>query len=381
MAFENLQKQITEGFVAVNKDVNELKTIFAEQSEMVKKQLTAAPKTAASAATSMLREVTRKVIAAQMPEVTESAQAKALTISPVVLAEIKTQYEEVQTLRRDLGVIRQIFGSFNTETKAMLTELKEKAASVKDKLPTDSSLARASIEAGKVKLEQSADTITSRLEKLQDVIDELKIDVTKRNSKPSEAQLSYCQKEAKALAIEISEMSKYIKSVKPIWKKTWEEELQNIVKEQQFLKEQEALLLDLEEDHEALSEVFEQLRKVLELQIKAKPPIREFRITPAEDSSEGMNSVFKQLQSIDVDHNRRLEALQQAERRRDIELSNRIDEFEKELTGFVGSNKLKKTGGAEEVERLRQRKDAQLLRSLFSGPTPSPSVSEDSLPQ
>ncbi|RUP50212.1 actin interacting protein 3-domain-containing protein [Jimgerdemannia flammicorona] len=366
VAFENLQKQITDGFVAVNKDIIDLKTLFSESTEMVKKQLTTAPKTAASAATSMIREVTRKVIAAQNPDVPSSTSPAAREFSPVMIAELKSQHEEVQKLRRDLSIMRQLYTEFQNNTRAMLTALREKAVVVKEQVPTDSSLARTGIEAGKRKVDRSADAITSRLEKLQDVIDELKLDVTKRNCKPSEAQIGYCSKEAEALKDEIAELSAYIRTVKPVWKKTWEEELQNIVREQQFLKEREGLLLDLEEDHEALTEVFDQLKKVLELKPRRVTP-REFRVVPAEEGGEGMNDVFKQVQSIDVDSERRLRALRQAEKLREVELSNRIDEFEKELTGFVENNRLKKTGGTEEAERLRQRKDAQLLKTLFGG--------------
>jgi len=176
--------------------------------------------------------------------------------------------------------------------------------------------------------------------------------------------MAYVATEAEALRTEIEDMSRYIKRVKPTWKKTWEDELQNIVKEQQFLKEHENLLLDLEEDHAALSEVYQQLHQIIQLQAKSKPKPFEFNITP-EEGFEGMSSVLKEVQTIDVDHDRRLRALSQAEKMREQELANRIDDFELELNNFVSSKRLKKTGGAEEAERLRRKKDEALLKSLF----------------
>ncbi|CAB5196785.1 unnamed protein product [Rhizophagus irregularis] len=54
-----------------------------------------------------------------------------------------------------------------------------------------------------------------------------------------------------------------------------------------------------------------------------------------------------------------------AEKQRERDLASRIDEFELELTNFVAQNKLKKTGGAEEAERLRQKKNEETLKQLF----------------
>jgi hypothetical protein len=58
--------------------------------------------------------------------------------------------------------------------------------------------------------------------------------------------------------------------------------------------------------------------------------------------------------------------LEKAEKRREKDLANRIDEFEAELTSFVSESKLKKTGGAQEIERLRQKKNDENLKALFS---------------
>ena len=163
--------------------------------------------------------------------------------------------------------------------------------------------------------------------------------------------------------------------------------MQTVVKEQQFLKEQENLLLDLRDDHADLLHILQQLQKISEIQQqshgkKNNRSIPQFRGSTAGsnnynnndtmsiESSSGeevgdMSNVLKQVSTIEVDHGKRVKALKQAEKMRARELANRIDDFEKELTSFVESRKLKKTGGADHVDRQRERKDKQILRDLY----------------
>ncbi|KAI8582076.1 hypothetical protein K450DRAFT_206561 [Umbelopsis ramanniana AG] len=281
-----------------------------------------------------------------------------------VLSEVKEKLKQVETIRRDMGVVRQLHDGFRSEMQGLIQGLREKSKVLKTQ-PITVTSARKYVDAGKEELDKTAEDITKRLEDLQDTIDELKLDVTSRKCRPSSTQMQHCDDEAKQLQTDIATLSDKIKTVKPMWKKTWEEELQNIVKEQQFLKDQEALLLDLEEDHTAILEVFGQLQKIREIQEKGKPTRREFRIPVSEAGHDGMNSVLKQVTTIQVDPERRLRALNQAEKMRERELANRIDEFEHELTSFVESKKLRMTGGAQEIERQRQKKNQNMLRQLY----------------
>jgi len=60
-------------------------------------------------------------------------------------------------------------------------------------------------------------------------------------------------------------------------------------------------------------------------------------------------------------------ATNERNRGREKELGVRGDEFQSELKGFVGGKKLKLTGGAEEVERVRQRRNELTLKAMFTG--------------
>ncbi|KAI8097338.1 actin interacting protein 3-domain-containing protein [Halteromyces radiatus] len=295
------------------------------------------------------------------------------------------QRDEIEKLQRQVMVLRQAQTELQDERNKLVQDLQDKDQQLKDLTIGDKekealkearkmakatpSEARQYIEQGKEELLTSSDKITMRLEDLQDAIDHLKLDVTQRKCRPSEVQMTHCREERKALADDIEEFGTYIGKVKPIWKKTWEQELQTIVKEQQTLKEQEGLLMDMNDDLEALQEVFENLEKIYAFQEKSRhnapSSIREFRVAPPEDGFEGMTSVLKQVATIDVDHDRRLKALEMADRMRQRELANRIDDFEKELTSFVDHKKLKKTGGAMEIDRLRQQKDKDMIQRLY----------------
>ncbi|KAI8142783.1 actin interacting protein 3-domain-containing protein [Fennellomyces sp. T-0311] len=274
---------------------------------------------------------------------------------------LQQQQEQVEHLRRDLGVLRQVAKEFQQETNALLQELKLKQQEQQQKN------SRRYLDETKLRAESVANAITGRLQDLQDTIDQLKLDVTQRRCRPSTAQLEHCTTEVNALEGQIDRLAQLVRTAKPKWKLTWEQELQQVVTEQQFLKDQEGLLLDLRDDHADLVHVLQQLFKISEIQARGnKKVVPLFRGGGGE---EGMSSVLKQVSTIDVDHQKRVKALQQAEKMRARELANRIDDFEKELSTFVEAKKLKRTGGADHVDRQRQKKDQQILRDLYQSKT------------
>ncbi|KAI9286615.1 actin interacting protein 3-domain-containing protein [Umbelopsis sp. AD052] len=357
----DLQSQIVNGFEAVNTDMAQFRSVIVDTLEGFRQQMTEAQIAMES------REIVSRQQATGDPS---KSAAPSHVIDIKLINEIKTEQQNLHQLKRDLAVVRQMQGEFQTESRDMLEKLKSAVKEREASQPVAAAVAdgpsRRSQDQVKEQLQVSSSAITSRLEELQDVVDEIKLDVTQRRCRPSKAQLTHCSEEADALDKEIKELSRLITTAKPVWKKTWEEELQTILKEQQFIKDQESLVVDLEEDHATLMEVFRQLQKINDIQASAGPTKREFNVAPIPEGFEGMSSVMKEVSLIDVDSSRRLRALNQAEKMRQRELDTRIDEFEHELTSFVDSKKLKKTGGAEEAERERQRKDQLMLKRLYS---------------
>jgi hypothetical protein len=290
--------------------------------------------------------------------------------SKVTAGELKHQWEEIQTLRQDLGILRQIYTEFQTDTKDMLNHATGYASQLKKQANDAPQPARLFIETGKVNLDQKSEGLTNKIEELQDVVEDMKTSVTQRRGRPSESSLTFAEKQCGDIGTGIDELSDYIQTLRPTWKKTWETELQTIVKEQMFLKEQEALLEDLKEDRSSLVQTLGNIVKLLELQDREGPAgkVRDFVFQPAvmDDDMEGLKNVLlEEVRMVEPDSDKRLRAMAQMEKLRHIELTNRLDEFEHELTSFVGENKLRKTGGALEIERQRQQRDSDNLKAMF----------------
>jgi len=76
-----------------------------------------------------------------------------------VVVDLKTQFDEVQNLRRDLGVMRQLYTEFMKQTKESLTTLRGQTQSVKQLASTNVGGARGYIDSGKKKLDIRSQTV------------------------------------------------------------------------------------------------------------------------------------------------------------------------------------------------------------------------------
>ncbi|KAF9145284.1 Bud site selection protein 6 [Mortierella sp. GBA39] len=370
---ENIQRKMDQGFAALSKELSEIKKAqetmeTARQKAAAAAAVKDAPERSAASnpeSSALLRSVVQKVL-------TKNKSAAALTSQgSISAADLKPQQDEVRSLRRDLGVVRQMYTELQSETKTMLGSLAGYTSQIRKQALEQPVSARMFIETGKVKLDKKSEDLTNKIEELQDVVEDMKLNVTQRRGRPSDISMTFVDKQCEETERDLAELSDYIHSIRPSWKKTWEVELQTIVKEQMFLKEQEALLEDLKEDRGSLMQTLGNLKKVVELQDKNGGVLggksREFIFQPQVDGSfEGLKTVMEEVKMIEPDSNKRLKAMAQMEKLRHIELSNRIDEFEEELTTFVGASKLRKTGGAQEVERQRQQRDLENLKAMFA---------------
>jgi len=295
-----------------------------------------------------------------------------------IVSDLKTQFDEVQNLRRDLGIMRQLYTEFMKQTKQSLGTLRTQTQSVRQLATTSVGGARAYIDSGKQKLDTRSQNLLTEVEKLQDAVEVIRDDVIKRHITPKAQFIKSTKKDMGSVATELESLREHIKTIKPMWKKTWEEELQNIVEEQQFLTHQEEFLNDLLEDHKAASEIYGHVEKVISLRNNGSNGIskslrnRSFRPPPQEEGHGGLSTVMMELRgAASVDPERRLKAIEANQKNREKELASRSDEMHSELTEFVGQKKLRMTGGAEEVERVRQKKNDMTLKAMFTGSSTS----------
>jgi hypothetical protein len=206
---------------------------------------------------------------------------------------------------------------------------------------------------------------------MQEEVDELKSDCVIRKCRLDEKKMQRIGEEAKKLQEDIIEFSDFVVQVKPSWKAIWEKELQGIVKEQTFLKEEEGHSAEIEDEYDAMMTVYETLEKLMELQSKNDVIVPlSLQVASAEEvQEEGMGGVLTELQMTvrDDDTNKRISAIQRIEQKRlkkvqqDKEEGN---EFTNELRLFVGNGKLKATGGIAEVERRRKKQDEGNLEKI-----------------
>ncbi|KAH0582873.1 hypothetical protein H2248_010776 [Termitomyces sp. 'cryptogamus'] len=299
-----------------------------------------------------------------------------------VVTDLKTQFDEVQNLRRDLGIMRQLYTHFMKQTQESLSTLRTQTSSVKQIALTNVGGARGYIDTGKKKLDSRSQNVLTEVEKLLDTVDNMKDDVIKRQITPKELVVKTVKREIDSVHKELESLTEHIKTIKPMWKKTWEEELQNIVEEQQFLTHQEEFLNDLVGDHKAAVEIFGHIDKVISLRNPGpngtiKPRSRTFRPPPPSEG-DGLSNVMLEIRGAAVDPERRMKAIEANQKNRKKELEARSDALHAELHEFVDQKKLRMTGGAEEAERVRQKRSEATLKAMFnSNMTSPPSFSPD----
>ena len=299
-----------------------------------------------------------------VPQLTGTSDVGSVTSSRIV-ADLKTQFDEVQNIRRDLGVMRQIYVDFTNSTKESLAALRTQAAAMRQVANTKIGGARASIDSGKARLDKRSQDVLTEIEDLQDTVENLKDDVLKRHVMPKADVMKRLREKIDSSTKELEDLKGHLTTIRPAWKKTWEHELQNIVEEQQFLSHQEELIEDLLEDNKALVEVFGHVEKVISIRGNGPVRSRPYKLPQPEEGS-GLTAVMMEIRGAQVDPTKRMKAIEQNQKARQKELSSRSDEFQEELSDFVSGKKLRKTGGAEEVERIRQRKDGMAFKAMFS---------------
>ncbi|KAJ2666974.1 Bud site selection protein 6 [Coemansia sp. RSA 1199] len=281
--------------------------------------------------------------------------------------------QQLSKAEMDLSVERQthkdIVLALAAEKEALTAEL--------DKLRTDVSthpnILRVRIEEGKAMLKNEYRAQNTMFEDVHGLVQEMRKDVAQRGSIPSAQMMKKASTELKAIMDGTQKLIKFINETRSDWKRTWEEELQNILKEQSFVKDVEQMLGELLDDTKHLDDVRDKLDKIIELKLNERAKdgyvpaaaTKFIDVVPADDAHSAKNDYLKQISCVDVDHTRRLDALKAAERLREQELATKVNEFDDELSDFVGQHKLRKTGGTEELERRRTEKNAEVMKNML----------------
>ncbi|AET37665.1 formin-mediated actin nucleation enhancer Ecym_1439 [Eremothecium cymbalariae DBVPG len=284
-------------------------------------------------------------------------------------SQISTQ---VRDIKHELSILSQAHNTSKkslTDTINHILEKVKKFQSLSFNASTSSN--RVYMEQSQTKLSELSDILLAKVDDLQDIIEGLRKDVAIRGAKPTRKKLDAVQNELKRATEDLGKMEAYINIEKPNWKMIWESELDKVCEEQQFLTLQEDLVFDLQEDLNKANETFDLVRLCCEEQEKNPNRSRTNPILPLVKPgtmNELRDRLLSEVQSLNPDHESRVQAIQRAEKLREKELQYKDgNAFELELEDFVGSGAFKRAGGIEEVERLRKERDEQNLRQNFGG--------------
>lgn len=287
---------------------------------------------------------------------------------------------EIQSLRRDLAVVRQTFTNFQSDITGSMSAVRAKASQVKSAAEDvavtgyEGDAGRARVGTGKKELADESERLVARVDDLQDLVEDLRKDVVQRGVRPLPRQLEGVSRDISNVMKEIKKMQDFLGREKPIWTKIWEKELQLVCEERDQLTMQEDLAADLQDDLEKAAQTFalveqatkEQAMEKANGNVTLRATSRTLDIDPTVDLTKAKDNVLGEVRALQPNHESRLEAIERAEKARKKELENRrINLFQKELGAFVQEDKLKKSGGVEETERLRNAKDDRIRKEVW----------------
>lgn len=278
---------------------------------------------------------------------------------------------DMKHLRYQLDLLKKSYQSNKLQTEDHLEAIATKITNFKmSAIETNFNINDSYIEKSQNELGNIADSLLTKVDDLQDIIEILRKDVADRGAKPPKKKLESLLKEIKEAETDLNTMQKFMTTEKPTWKKLWESQLDKVCEEQQFLTLQEDLIEDLKDDLSRTNETFELIKLCCEE--KEKNPIKTTANTPflpllkPGTFNEVREQMLLDVQSLNPNHEGRLDALEKAEKLWEKEKKYKNeDAFKDELGNFVENSHLKKSGGVEELDRLRRYKDEENLRNNF----------------
>lgn len=382
---DEVKKHVDEGLGSLKKIVQEVKQSLDDQNAALQRVSERQQETAKDVAR---LAATPPTIVAPVPDISASTRATSTPATGLRNKPNIAQLTEIQSLRRDLAVLRQTYSNFQSEVQGSMSALRTKANNVKVAAAKvaisdgDASSGSAYVIKGRKQLNTDSDRLVNKVDDLQDLVEDLRKDVVHRGVRPLPRQLEAVTKDITTLTKELKKMEDWMKQEKPIWTKIWEKELEEVCQGRDELRLMEDLMVDLRDDLEKASETFALVEQATKEQMKDAGADgggglgRQFSkglnnlvlraVESRADPSAAKEGVLGEVRALQPNHENRLEAIERAEKLRQKELESRRDNpLKKELTNFVEEGKLKKSGGVEEVERARKAKDDRIRREVW----------------
>lgn len=362
-ALDEVKKHFDEGMGGIQKTLDGFRSLLEGQGSMMQRfsdrQLEASKEMARMSA----------VPPAHTPKVTALAGSAKSAPAPASGATL----QELQTLRREIAVLRQTYSSMSSDFTGAMSEIRAKAANVKA-VAADAAVpnyggdaGRAHINSGKKHLSTETESLINRVDDLADIVEELRKDVVTRGVRPLPRQLEDISKDIATTMKDLVKIKEYVKREKPVWTKIWEQELKMVMSERDDLTQRDEIIADLDGDLNDVTDIFKLVEEAMKQQnLQAQGPqggrssSKNLAFESDMDPHEAKSGMLDEVRALNPNHENRLEAIERAEKARQKELQSRKGgEFQREVESFVEEGKLKKTGGVDEIERVRRIKDQQ----------------------
>ncbi|TAQ84705.1 hypothetical protein B7494_g6979 [Chlorociboria aeruginascens] len=371
---DEVKRHIDEGLGGLRRIVEGVKTAVDDQQATIQRVSDRQQDTAKD----MARLATAPISSSRV-SYNDTPKLNGTVLSPSKI-NTQAQLSEIQSLRRDLAVLRQTYSGFQSDIQNSMSIIRTKASSVKSiaikaaipDLKGDSG--RSYVNGGKKSLNDDSDKLVGQVDDLQDIVEDLRKDVVIRGVRPLPRQLETVAKDIAQATQELKKMQDFLKRERPIWTKIWEKELETVCNDREEMTMQEDLAADLQDDLEKATQTFALVEQATKEQLKDAPGTtnaarvlsRTLNHVTAADPTVAKEGVLGEVRALQPNHENRLEAIERAEKLRQKELeSRRGGEFQKELGNFVEEGRLKKAGGYEEVERARTAKDEKMRREVW----------------
>lgn len=360
---DEVKKQIDEGLAVLTKHVVDLNNKVSSNSNTIT-ELANSQKSIQESYEKML-ESGVKVQASPATAIAAQAAANDEVTAGGTLAVTDTQ--KLVSVRKEIAVVKQVSSNTISELRKTITDLIKKSQQLQaaNALPPPGDSSRSFMERCFKKLSADSDKLLTDADDLQDIIEALRKDVAQRAVRPDVRKMESVAKELATARQDLQSIEQFIVSEKVGWKKIWERELDKICEEQQTLKLHEDIIVDLFDDLDKAAQTFELVEQCISEQTKSGGPRPLRHVTlppPVESVIHAKDAVLSEVSALQPNHERRVEAIERAEKLRKKELQIRgitADVFKQELGEFVSDDKLKKSGGVEEVERVMKAREAK----------------------
>ncbi|KAJ2851094.1 Bud site selection protein 6 [Coemansia brasiliensis] len=353
---------------------NELDTAIQKIHEHTSKSIesiTAEVRQNSTLATKQSEEIAMEVEGSHKPNQPSITRSTSMPVFDDVYT--KKLQQQLQQTQLELSVERQKHQEYAAKLEQEKSDLATELSKLRADVANHPNVLRVRIEEGKLMLKNEYRMHNSAFEDVHGLVQEMRKDVAQRGSIPSTQMMKRANSKLRNIEKGTEKLIKFINETRSDWKRTWEEELQNILKEQGFVKDVEQMLKELLDDTKHLDDVLDKLGKIIEIKLKERSkedyvPVAATKfidVVPADDAHDAKKDFLKQIACVDVDHERRIDALKAAERLRQQELATKVNEFDEELSNFVGQRRLRKTGGTEELERRRAEKEIEVMKDML----------------